>query len=89
MHLIDLQALKLTAEIFNMSLQHNTQASIPTGIVTLETPWDILILEADLAPTESIIGTAWDYTTNNVPRITVQFSSNITRNVRLAVLYKT
>jgi hypothetical protein len=79
----------LIVEKFSMALTHNTVTNVPTGPVTLTKPHAVFIAEADLSPSESIIGSTWSSTANNIPRITATFSTaGITRDCIVVVMYK-
>ncbi len=88
MRMLDLQSLGLDSTQFSLSVAHNTATVLPTGPVSNQTPWDVVLVDAPLAPGESIISIKWDLATGNIPRVTVLYSASITRKLTFAVLYK-
>lgn len=88
MRSIDLQSIGVDGTKFSLSVPHNTATDLPTGPVAIQTPWDVVLVDAPLAPGESIISIKWDLNTGNIPRVTVLYSASVTRNLTFAVLYK-
>lgn len=88
MRMLDLQSLGLDATQFSLSVAHNTATVLPTGPVSVQTPWDVVLVAAVLAPGENIISIKWDLATGNIPRVTVLYGTSITRDLTFAVLYK-
>jgi len=85
---LDLQSLGLDATQLSASVPHNTATKLPVGPISNQTPWDVVLVEAHLAPSESIISIKWDLATGNIPQVTVLYATSITRDLTFAVLYK-
>lgn len=86
---IDIVSYNLTAETYAISVTDATLTSVPTGPVSLKKPYAVFIIDANLAPGESIVSMTWGFTGDNIPQVTVGFSTAaITRDVKVVVLYK-
>jgi hypothetical protein len=85
---IDLQSLNLDGTKFSLSVPHNTPTALPIGPIPNQTPWDVLLTDAPLAPGETIVSIKWDLTGTNTPQVTVLYGTSITRTLTFAVLYK-
>lgn len=88
MRLVDLQAAGYDSQTYSISAVHNTQQTLLTGIVSNKRPVGVVVLEANFAPGEYLIGYSWDLSSDLAPRVTLQFSANVTRDVQVAVLYQ-
>jgi hypothetical protein len=77
-------------EVYSITAVDQVAQGLPMNPMTVggtNIPTGVVVLDANLATGESIA--AFSYTlTNNVPQVTVTFSSAITRQVRIGVLYK-
>lgn len=76
-----------TAAYYSLTITHNTPTAILTGIVPLKTPINVVYMDGNLLPAETVQGIAWTIGANNVPSVTILFSANVTRDVQLAVCY--
>lgn len=84
---LDIAQYGQITQYFTLSVAHNTPTEIPTGIVPLRTPVNVVYLTANLLPLEKIIGLTWTVGVNNVPSVTILWSANVTRTVQLAVCW--
>jgi hypothetical protein len=89
MKYIDIVSYGLTAERYAVTLTDGVQAAVPTGPVTLTKPFHVFVIDAALAGQERITSSTWSSDVNNIPQITVSFSTpGISRDCTVIVLYK-
>jgi hypothetical protein len=89
MKYIDIVSYGLTAERYALTLTHNVQAAVPTGPITLTVPYTVFVIDGNFAGLERITSSTWSTDVNNIPQITVSFSTpGISRDCTVVVLYK-
>jgi hypothetical protein len=89
MKYIDIVSYGLTAERYAVTLTDGVQKAVPTGPVTLTKPFHAFVIDANLAGQERITSSTWSSDVNNIPQITVSYSTpGITRDCTVVVLYK-
>lgn len=81
--------------IYPMTLAHNVQATVPTGIVPQFNPKPVAVFMLDsVIPSESngllntLVGFAWSLDGDNKPLVTATYSNNVTAQCRVCVAYR-
>lgn len=80
--------------LYSVVLNDNTQATIPTGVVTLKKPFAVFMVDAVIPPTAAglpnvVEAFAWEVDSDNKPLVTAQFTNNVgSVYCTVAVCYK-